>query len=181
MTDLVAFRDPSKANILNKSIGLNFGTRVLTGFSTWPVDNYVPEAIRDTAAEVFSFDAFLQNPDRRHNNPNLLVNGDAIMLIDHEMAFSFLMEIFPTPTPWLLERQQYLNEHVFYRRLKSKAFEISGFIARLKALSDEVVEEAFADAPSEWNNDNEPRIRQHLASLRDHADEFADQVRRFLV
>jgi len=35
--------------------------------------------------------------------------------------------------------------------------------------------------PAEWNNMNESRIREHLLTVRDHAEEFAEQIRRFLV
>jgi hypothetical protein len=39
----------------------------------------------------------------------------------------------------------------------------------------------MADVPSEWKNDNVARIQEHLRRMREHAEEFADQVERMLV
>jgi hypothetical protein len=44
-----------------------------------------------------------------------------------------------------------------------------------------VLEGIVADVPAEWNNDNVPKIERHLCTVRDHAGEFAGEVRRFLV
>ena len=181
LVELIAGIHPAKADLVRGSEGLNFGTQVLIGFATWPVDKQIPDALRPAAVDIFAFDALLQNPDRRATNPNLLTNGETIMVIDHEVAFSFLLDVLPTSTPWLLNRQRYLEEHVFYRRLKSKALDLTKFITRLRALSDAVLDEVLADVPAEWKNEkDELKIRQHLAAIRDHTDEFAEQVRRFL-
>jgi hypothetical protein len=89
--------------------------------------------------------------------------------------------LFPSATPWKLDDQQYLTDHVFYRKLKSKPIDLTGFTASLGGLSDAVLEGIVADVPAEWNNDNVPKIERHLCTVRDHAGEFAGEVRRFLV
>jgi hypothetical protein len=136
--------------------------------------------MRNAAADVFEFDALIQNPDRTYNNPNLLTSGDTIMVLDHDLAFSFIRDILPSPAPWALDRQGYLANHVFYRQLKSKAIDLSAFIARLIELSGGALDAIFADVPPEWNNEDAQKIRQHIDAVRDHATEFAEQVRRFL-
>jgi len=180
LAELIASTDPSKADIVMGSVGLNFGTRVLIGFSTWPVDKQIPEAMRGAAIDIFAFDALTQNPDRMHGNPNLLTSGDTIMVFDHEIAFSFVRDILPSPKPWELDRQGYLINHVFYRQLKAQRVDLTRFTANLNALSEAVLEEVFADVPQEWNNGDGPKITQHLFAVREHAEEFADEVRRFL-
>jgi hypothetical protein len=180
MAELIASTDLSKAEMVRGSIGLNFGTQVLIGFSTWPVDKHIPEAMQEAAVDLFAFDALLQNPDRRNSNPNLLAGGDTIMIFDHEIAFSFLLDLFPSLTPWNLDRQGYLTDHVFYRQLKAQKIDLTRFTAKLDGLSGTVLEEIFADVPQEWNNENGPKISQHLLTVRDHSEEFAEQIRRFL-
>ncbi|MGA2850122.1 MAG: HipA family kinase [Terracidiphilus sp.] len=180
IVELIAGTDPSKAELVRGSIGLNFGTQVLIGFSTWPVDRHIPEIMRNTAGEIFAFDALLQNPDRRHNNPNLLTGGDTMMIFDHEIAFSFLFDLFPSPTPWNMDRQGYLTDHVFYRQLKSQPIDLTTFTTRLSSITGTVLEHLFADVPPEWNNEDAGRIGQHLSAVRDHAEEFTEQIRRFL-
>ncbi len=181
LAELIVSAYPSKTTEIEGSVGLNFGTQALIGFNTWPVDKHIPEIQWDAAVEIFAFDALIQNPDRRHSNPNLLTKGDTVVIFDHEVAFSFLLDIFPSPSPWDLNGQGYLAEHVFYRQLKSQPIDLTTFTTRLIDLSEDTLEEIFADVPPEWNNTNGPRIAQHLTEMRDHAEEFAEQIRRFLV
>ena len=47
-----------------------------------------PDCLQQALA-IFTFDALLDNPDRRGANPNLLVKGTDLRIIDHELAFSF--------------------------------------------------------------------------------------------
>jgi hypothetical protein len=181
MAELIGCSEPAKAELVKQSIGLNFGTQVLIGFNTWPVDKQVPDTMRGLAVNVFAFDALLQNPDRTYRNPNLLTSGDAVMIIDHELAFSFLRDISPSTASWVLDGQRYLENHVFYRQLKSKTIDLTEFTARLRELSETVLDEIFADVPPEWNNvEDGLRIREHLLAISDHAEDFAEQIRRFL-
>jgi hypothetical protein len=181
MAERIASKDASKADMVRGSVGLNFGSEELIGFSTWPVDKQVPEVMRGAAVDIFAFDALIQNPDRMHSNPNLLSKGDTIMVFDHEVAFSFVRDILPSPRPWELDRQGYMINHVFYRQLKGQQLDISRFSANLETLSYAVLDEIFADVPLEWNNGDEPKISQHIFAVRDHTEEFADEIRRFLV
>jgi hypothetical protein len=131
------------------------------------------------ACEVFAFDALVQNPDRKVNNPNLLWKGEEIFLIDHELTFSFLYHIGPPTEPWRLEGTagDFLNDHVFYRELKGQEIDLDRFQGALEAISDEDLVEAFDQIPRAWENDNVSRISSHLMSVRDHAAEFVKQVK----
>jgi len=181
LAELIASAQPSQATLIRGSVGLNFGTKALSGVSIWPVDKYIPEAMWQEAVDIFAFDALVQNPDRRFNNPNLFTRGDSLLIFDHETAFSFLLALSPSRTPWKLDDQPYLTDHVFYRRLKSKPIELTRFTAFLGGLSDALIAGIVADVPPEWNNDNLPRIVRHLCTVRDNAGEFAEAVRRMLV
>jgi hypothetical protein len=181
LADLVGNIEPSQAAKLQGSVGLNFGTQLLTGVATWPVDKSIPEPMRQSVAEVFAFDALIQNPDRRYNNPNLLVEGDSVFVYDHDMAFSFLLVMSPSAEPWNLDRQEYLRDHVFYRRLRSQQIDLTRFTSSLQGLSDAALDGIMADVPAEWKNDSVATIEEHLRGMREHAEEFADQVERMLV
>ena len=181
LAELISGIEPSNKTCILGSIGLNFGTKLVSGYSVWPVDKHIPDAIWQTAVDIFAFDALVQNPDRRFDNPNLFVNGNSILIFDHEMAFSFLRTIFPSTTPWKLEREAYLQEHVFYRKLKSKPIDLDGFIQNLSTLSDTLLESIMTDIPPEWNNDKVSMISAHIRSIRDHASDFDEEIRRFLV
>ena len=179
LADLITRMFPTHAAVIAASVGLNFGTRALTGVSTWPVDKSLPFAMFQTATNIFAFDALIQNPDRRYCNPNLFAKGDSLVIFDHEMAFSFLLALFPS-APWSLDDQQYLSEHVFFRPLKSKEVDLTAFTGSLAGLTDGVLAEFLADVPGEWRDDSLPKIKEHLCAIRDHVAEFAEAVRRFL-
>lgn len=172
--------EPQRAERIRNSVGLNFGSRQLTDVSIWPVDKAIPIAMWQTATDVFTFDALIQNPDRRFNHPNLLTRGDRIFLFDHELAFSFLLDLVPSATPWRLDSQPYLREHVFYRKLKSKPIDTNGFTARLTTLPGAALDSILAEVPPEWNNESLVRIERHLRTVSGHAAEFAEEIRRRL-
>jgi len=181
LADLISFVYPSKSGLIDGSVGLNFGSKELIGYIEWPIDMKIPDAIWQTVVNIFAFDALVQNPDRRFKNPNLFVKGDSLAIFDHETAFSFLDAIFPSGTPWRLGTERYLTDHVFYRQLKSKDVDLMDFTARLTGLTDAVIDRILEEAPAEWNHEDAQKIAQHLRAVRNHAEEFSEEVRRFLV
>lgn len=78
--------DPEIQDLLRASHGLNVGLRYLEG-----AFNFDPVAAGDLvdpgwAAGVVWLDAVVSNPDRSHRNPNLMVSGERLWLIDHGAA-----------------------------------------------------------------------------------------------
>ena len=181
LIELVAEAEPSHATGLRNSVGLNFGTKMVTGFSTWPVGRSIPASIWQIATDIFAFDALIQNPDRRSRNPNLFTNGETVLIFDHEMAFSFLLDLFPSQTPWKLDSQRYLADHVFYGRLSTQVIDLDAFSLSLSGLSDILIGAILSDVPREWNTDALSKVDSHLKVVRQHAADFVEEVRRFLV
>jgi len=174
--------DHALAATIRRSGGPNFATKVLVGgYGTWPVDAPIPFSVRPRATEVFAFDALTQNADRRFNNPNLLRLGDQIFVIDHDQAFSFLYALNSPSPPWNLERLEFLEQHVFFRGLKGKPIDLDRFAQTLGALSDAKIASMEAEIPEEWKNENLPRVLSHVREVRDHVQDFIDQVARRLV
>jgi len=178
--ELVARAEPKNADHMRKSVGVNFGSRMLDAVTPWPVDKAIPEAMWQAAVKIFAFDALVQNPDRRFSNQNLFTRGDEIFAYDHELAFSFLLDIAPTVTPWRLDNHSYLASHVFYGQLKSKPIDVNGFALSLGALSGSPLDAILTELPLAWNNEEARKIEGHLRTVAGHAEEFAEQVRRKL-
>jgi hypothetical protein len=181
LADSIAALERSKASIMRKSAGLNFGSRLLSGGSVWPTDKPLVDAMRQQAAEVFAFDALIQNVDRRFDRPNLFVRGDEIIAFDHEAAFSFLYSLSGGTKPWLLASEKYLEEHVFYRPLRRSPVPLARFIAVLKSLDDGALAQIEEAMPGEWRSDNLPIIMQHLKDVRENADAFGEEIKRKLM
>jgi hypothetical protein len=179
--ELVAASQPSKAQRMRGSVGLNFGSRQLSDVMTWPVDKAIPEAMGATAVCIFAFDALIQNPDRKFSpNPNLFSRGDQIFVYDHELAFSFIENILPSETPWRLDRCNYLTDHVFFKRLKRKEVDLTLFTTLLAALPEAALPAIMADVPPEWNNSSLPKIEDHLCAVAAQSQQFAEELRRKL-
>jgi hypothetical protein len=133
-----------------------------------------------TAVGIFAFDALIKNPDRRYNNPNLFTQGDDIYVFDHETAFSFLLAILAPDPAWNLQTEQYLSDHVFFKRLRGKEIDLSDFEERMVRLTDEVLDQIGDEFPPAWVDNDWPRIRSHIREQCDHFAEFLEQVRRRL-
>jgi hypothetical protein len=170
--------ESKQARVLRGSIGLNFGTRFLVNLSIWPVDRPVPSIMRAPAMRIFAFDALIQNPDRKFNNPNLGSRDEDLVVFDHELAFSFLLSL-PNLTPWVLTNERYLEQHVFARVLKGEPFP-EDFLSRLGHFSQETASILSNQVPEEWKSDELKKIETHLTLMSEHAAEFAEEVTRRL-
>ena len=110
---------------------------------------------------VFAFDALIQNADRRVGKPNLLENSDGYLLIDHDLALTFLggMLIGGVPKPWALEQWsgspfEFLRNHVLYSPLSGTKPDLSHFQLSLEKCDAELLESIFEKIPSEWRSDD---------------------------
>ena len=80
--------DPEIRDLLRASHGANLGMAFLPGALTY--DPAAPPAIAaDLASELVWFDSFVMNVDRSARNPNLLLAGGRLWLIDHGAALYF--------------------------------------------------------------------------------------------
>jgi HipA-like protein len=132
-----------------------------------------------TATHIFAFDALIANDDRRSDNPNLLVRGDDIFVIDHEAAFAFLYLVGRRETAWDLRRRPF-RQHVFYYQLRKESTNLRLFMQRLAQLGDAELENMISQLPNEWLHADLGRISAHLQHVRDHAEEFERQVQEAL-
>lgn len=80
--------DSSAGRGIRASSAMAFGsTRVPSQFGSWRARRRVGNRLLAVALATLVFDGVVENPDRRPENPNCLVAGQRIWLIDHELAF----------------------------------------------------------------------------------------------
>jgi hypothetical protein len=177
---VLAASQPRLTTAIQSNIGLNFATRVANPMTTWFAGRGIPEAMLQSATDIFAFDALIQNPDRRVQKPNVFTRGDDLYVYDHEMAFSFLLAIGNSQRPWELDKATYLNDHVFYTRLKSKKVSLGEFKQRLHSLSDGILQKIRGEIPAQWLHTDLNRIENYLIQVREHSTEFVEHVKRRL-
>ncbi len=170
------FKDLQLEGDIRSSTGHNFGSKVITGgFDTWPISAAIPLSLKQLACEIFAFDAMIQNPDRKPENPNILWRGHELYIIDHETSFSFVYPIIGQEST-----MDFLRGHLFYQSLKEEAINLDRFAGALEALSEERLNNMIANIPEEWNNEHIPKIANHINGITNNINEFIDEIRRSL-
>lgn len=137
------------------SAGINFGSRFVGGqVTTVPQYFRLNENQCQTAEDIFFFDAIIQQPDRHQAKPNLLMRGNDLFPIDHELALGFLWGGFGT-SPLNENEVGYLRSHVFFDFLRKQRSRLHAgrLRGRLDLLDEALVERFFSSLPNEWRSD----------------------------
>jgi len=164
-----------------RSAGLNFGTRFMAGgYVTWPVDDPVPVALRQTGVEILAFDAVIDNADRRREKPNLLWKGDELLVIDHEMAFAFTRLIGQPHRPFEGNATDFLSQHPLCAGLRRAEVDLDRFTGELEAVSGSVIEGICSAVPQDFGAEYLDRIAAWLGQASGRGKELIAAVRRLL-
>jgi hypothetical protein len=178
-----AISEPPVAETIRKSVGKNFGSRYLSGgYIAWPNDGPIVPDLRSQTTDIFVFDTLIQNPDRRRGKPNLLWKDNELVVIDHEMAFAFLipMLIAVDDHQWLTKFQPYLRDHIFYRHLCHTKVDLDRISLAVEDINNDFWVHLESIIPDEWKGEELTGIRRHVESIQQHLDEFMDDIRRYL-
>ncbi|WFU37557.1 hypothetical protein QA640_24090 [Bradyrhizobium sp. CB82] len=163
-----------------------FGSVLVTGgFAAWTPDTHVQEASVDTALGIFAFDAIIQNVDRRSENPNCLVRGEHIRIIDHELAFAARLILGWNP-PWRVGGLSWLEQagkHIFRKDLRRRGVDLRPVGLVWSAISDLRLADYRDAIPAEWRPMVDADVDTALTLIRDARDNIAgclDEIKRVL-
>src|SRR6185436_6861627 len=158
------------AEQLIRSVGWNFGAQKAgAGFSAVLTGRTPPRELMHTTAEIFAFDGLVQNSDRRKTNPNLLSNGTAYVMIDHELAFDFIGgAVLGWKPPWERGNLGFLRDHIFYDLLKRTALDYNRIAGAVEALPEGQIASYANAVPAEWpgGRDVASKISDYLLLLK---------------
>ncbi|MBI3414895.1 MAG: hypothetical protein HY043_06160 [Verrucomicrobia bacterium] len=139
-------RNDELADILNASRGCNLGFEFLDGAYDVRLQD-LHRISHETASTIVWLDGLVMNPDRTVRNPNLLVHGDQLWLIDHGAALGFHHD-WPSVTEDSPRRPMTLVEPHVLVRLATKLEEIDELLAQ--KLSRAVIHAAIAEVPDDF-------------------------------
>jgi hypothetical protein len=176
--------DPGTRQLLEQSVGLNFGTVMKTqGYTTYPIDKPIPTEIFLATVDAFAFDVLLQNPDRTKKNPNLLANEGEIVLLDLELAFSFVDDILARRAPadsLVAAKLTYMQDHVFYSGLRRKPINLNRFVGALGAIAPADIDGLRGLIPTPWRTGDVDPILQYLDHMVRNPNRIEQVVRELL-
>ena len=186
-TTLASFvTDPDVAKRLGSSSSVGFGSaKVANQFSVWTSGSRVTESMLPTALGTFVFDAAIDNADRKPSNPNCLVAGDRLHLIDHELAFPSTAGLPGWRPPWQAGALSWLGRsdgHLFCRDLMTRNLDFGPLRQRWSAISDDRLLEYRRAIPPEWGAAH-PAVEEALDRIRnarDNLDGVIAETRRVL-
>lgn len=178
--------DVTVQRLMSTSHQIAFGsTDVGPGFRVWSMADRINDKIAGTALAVFCFDAFIVNVDRRENNPNLLIKGQDVRIIDHEAAFVHrLLRLSGWREPWIMGALAPLatpGHHIFYAGLKGRNLDTTPIEKTWGSITDVKLQEYRNCVPQAWAadavvNDAIDLIR----GVRDNIAAALAEVRRIL-
>ena len=167
----------------SRSVGFNFGSKYLAGLTQFP--NYgfkISKIMLEQVKLLYVYDIFIQNTDRGHQRPNVGSDGKGLVIYDHELAFSFLLQLpsLRNNTPWKLTPadSELYEKHYFFRLLKGKQIDFSTQVDKLKCFDDTFWDKAFATLPLEFQIAEMIEIRNYLQLTIDHIAEFATSLNK---
>jgi hypothetical protein len=161
--------DEKRRKRILASSRIAFGSKLVTGgYSVWTPDTRISEGMVDTAASVFAFDAIIQNPDRRAENPNCLVRGESIRIFDHDLAFGHRLVLKWQP-PWTKGGLNWLEpkgRHIFRAQLRRSRIDFDAIEAAWMTVTDNRLAAYQAGLPAEWNA-AASRVQSAVSLVRD--------------
>ena len=168
--------------LLVNSIGLNVGSVYIRGYDTIPVYQPLNDVELPQAQHITLFDIFIQNADRRIEKPNLMSNGQELVIYDHELAFSFIQALFRNPTPYQLrEHDRGWIENLFLlHKIKRFPLPETSILQAISRLDNNFWDRAFDLIPSAWRTDQLTEIRSFLTQIVNNADVFLQSIKPFL-
>jgi hypothetical protein len=180
-----AIPDLEIKNLALSSSKIAFGSKNLgSGYRSWTDGDQISNDNLQRAAGVFAFDAIIQNPDRKSDNPNCLTLGSEFRIFDHEVAFRHKLILF-WQAPWViggLENLRSPGAHIFRAGLVKLAPDFSPIRDAWAGLTDERLATYVASIPQAWASAG--KAVQDAVDLireaRDRIDACLDEVRRIL-
>ena len=178
--------DSDIAERLRASSPIGFGSaKIESQCNVWTSGSRVTASMLPSALGAFVFDAVIDNADRKPSNPNCLVAGNRLHLIDHELAFPSPVGLPDWRPPWQAGALSWLERadgHLFCRELKNRDLDFGSLQRRWSAISDDRLLEYWQAIPPEWDAAH-PAVEEALDRIRnarDNLDGVIAEIRRVL-
>lgn len=169
----------------SKSLGYNYGSSYITGLLI--LDNKIPLTARqkEQAQEILAFDMLIGNVDRNAEKPNMITDGTRLVLLDHELAFSFVrvLSFLRNSEPWIFneEDKSMFFKHCLYTRVKGHIDRLDEFCEKMTRFDGGFWDSVRSNIPPEWYSQEEfESIRGHVDLMVAHRHDFIQNIKLLL-
>jgi hypothetical protein len=166
----------------NKSVGFNFGSKYISDYFILPVTQPLNNSQLSYAQMIFSFDVLIQNSDRTVVKPNMLTNGNEIIIFDHELAFGFIFDFIKAPDPWIIKEKDlaWINLHCLLPKIKGKDYDFDEFSQRLDTLDENFWNTARQLIPEDWLSDQFELIKNYFTAIFQNKAAFILELKKLM-
>ncbi|HEX9652825.1 MAG TPA: HipA family kinase [bacterium] len=136
--------DPEIKELLQRSVGINFGTRFKEDARPYDQQKNIP--VDDSLqTAIFLYDLFLLNIDRTPRNPNMIFSDNRLWCLDYSSALTIRCAIDQQGYKELPLLRQ-IKRHPFY----SPKIKAHDFIHELRNVDDDRLIKIVDELPDEW-------------------------------
>lgn len=169
----------ASARMRNSVIPMYGSIALGAGYSLCHRDMSVESSVYQTAIEIWAFDQLILNSDRNERKPNCMLNGEELVMIDHEKAL--LVETvgsFLQPAPWQANWLPY-SGHLFNSAVLKKAPNLDRLHNAWRCLNKVRIQEIFTCIPESWSERNIlSGISKYLVDLHENLDSAFENLKR---
>jgi len=136
--------DPEIRELLEKSAGVNFGTKYVEAASAYN-ERRAPVIAPEIKDNIFLYDLFLLNIDRNAGNSNIIINRDGLWCLDYASAVTVRNAVAGKSHKELALLKE-MKRHLFYR----DHINAYSFIRKFKEIPDSSMNDITDELPEEW-------------------------------
>ncbi|QQT55312.1 hypothetical protein I6I98_08680 [Sphingobacterium multivorum] len=169
----------------SKSLGYNYGSEFVKGLLI--LDNHIALTgkQKDVAQEILAFDMLIRNVDRNAEKPNMITDGNTLLLLDHEAAFAFVREMpwDKNIEPWNFNEldKGVLFKHCLFSRVKGNIEQLDEFSEKMTRFDDDFWDRAKSIIPNEWfSEDSFNIIKTHVDLMVKNRAVFIQNIKLLL-
>ncbi|MBW3127303.1 HipA family kinase [Hymenobacter profundi] len=180
---LALMRGREEYGLISRSLGRNFGSEYQRGLREFVTGQPLTTAELEQAQLIFAFDVLINNVDRNALKQNMLTDGQRIVLLDHELAFSFtkVLPFLRSRQPWLLEEvdvREWIQKHYFFPHLRGRQFDFTTLVPQLSRLDTAFWQAARQHTPTAWQTEQVDDIEAYICQVLSHVLEFTQELNR---
>ncbi|MDO7875824.1 hypothetical protein Q5H93_13860 [Hymenobacter sp. ASUV-10] len=167
-------------DLVSRSIGHNYGSVFRPGMREFANNQSLNPKEQEYAKLIFAFDVLIQNTDRRLEKQNMLTDGNDVIILDHELAFSFTQSLFPVKESWLIPEADlyWIRNHYFFNQLRGKRIDFNTLCVNFQNIDADFWHSAYSHIPPEWQTGARAVIENHINEMVAHVEEFAAHLNR---